>query len=59
MTDKRVSGAAKRVRGSVTEAIGKLTGDKAAEAEGAAQKREGEAEAAARPEAAGQEKPLS
>ena len=36
MVDKRVSGAAKRVRGSVTEALGKLTGDQSGEARGAA-----------------------
>jgi uncharacterized protein YjbJ (UPF0337 family) len=40
MGDKRVSGAAKKVRGSITEALGKLTGDKAVENKGAAQKRE-------------------
>lgn len=52
MVDKRLSGAAKRVKGSVTEALGKLTGDKAAEAKGAAQKQEGEAEIAAHKAAA-------
>jgi uncharacterized protein YjbJ (UPF0337 family) len=44
MGDKRVSGAAKKVRGSITEVLGKLTGDKAVENKGAAQKREAEAE---------------
>ena len=29
MGDERISGAAKKVRGSITEALGKLTGDKA------------------------------
>lgn len=47
MAGRRVSGEAKRVRGSVTEALGKLSGDPAAQAQGAAQKREGEAEARA------------
>jgi uncharacterized protein YjbJ (UPF0337 family) len=44
MGDKRVSGAAKKVRGSITEALGKLTGDKAIENKGAAHKREAEVE---------------
>jgi uncharacterized protein YjbJ (UPF0337 family) len=44
MGDKRISGAAKKVRGSITEAIGKLTGDKAIENKGTAQRREAEAE---------------
>jgi uncharacterized protein YjbJ (UPF0337 family) len=44
MGDKRISGAAKKVRGSITEALGKLTGDKAVENRGAAQKREAEKE---------------
>ena len=44
MGDRRISGAAKKVRGSITEALGKLTGDKAIEKQGTAQKREAEAE---------------
>ena len=47
MSEKNPRGAAKRAEGSLTEALGKLTGDKAAEAKGAAKKREGEAEQAA------------
>ncbi len=47
MTIKRSPGAAKRVEGSLTEALGKLTGDKDGEAKGAAKKLEGEAEEAA------------
>lgn len=44
MGDERISGAAKKVRGSIMEALGKLTGDKVIENKGAAQKREAEAE---------------
>jgi uncharacterized protein YjbJ (UPF0337 family) len=47
VNDKKLAGAAKRVQGSVTEAIGRLTGDKAGEAKGAEQKREADAEIAA------------
>ena len=47
MNDSKPAGAAKRAEGSLTEALGKLTGDKAVEAKGAAKKREGEVEAAA------------
>ena len=47
MTIRKPPGAAKRVEGSLTEALGKLTGDKEGEAKGAAKKREGEAEEAA------------
>jgi len=43
MGDERISDAAKRVRGSITEALGKLTGDKAIENKGTAQKQEAEA----------------
>ena len=42
--DKKIDGAAKRVRGSITEALGKLTGDRLIEDKGALQKREAEAE---------------
>jgi uncharacterized protein YjbJ (UPF0337 family) len=44
MSNQWISGAAKKVRGSITEALGKLTGDKAIENKGTAQKREAEAE---------------
>lgn len=38
MNDDRTSDAAARAKGSVKEAIGKLTGDAKAQAEGAAEK---------------------
>ena len=44
MGDKRISRAVKKVRGSITEALGKLSGDKAIENRGTAQKAEAEAE---------------
>ena len=44
MSNQWISGAAKKVRGSITEALGKLTGDKVIENKGTAQKREAEAE---------------
>ena len=44
MNDKTPHGSAKRIEGSLTEALGKLTGDKTVEAKGAATKREAEAE---------------
>jgi uncharacterized protein YjbJ (UPF0337 family) len=44
MGDERISGATKKVRGSITEALGKLTGEKAVENRGAMQKREAEKE---------------
>jgi uncharacterized protein YjbJ (UPF0337 family) len=47
MDEKRISSAAKKVRGSITEALGKLTGDNATEKKGAAQKKEAEVELAA------------
>ena len=40
MNDKTPRPSAKRIEGSLTEALGKLTGDKAVEAKGAATKRE-------------------
>jgi uncharacterized protein YjbJ (UPF0337 family) len=46
MNDKGSSNAAARAKASITEAIGKLTGDKAVEEEGAAQKRVADSEAA-------------
>ena len=47
MDDDRIKGLAKEAKGSVTEAIGKLTGNGDAEAKGAAQKVAGKAQAAA------------
>jgi uncharacterized protein YjbJ (UPF0337 family) len=44
MDDKGISSAAKKVRGSITEALGKLTGDKTTEKQGTAQKKAAEAE---------------
>ena len=42
MNDKTPRPSAKRIEGSLTEALGKLTGDKTVEAKGAATKREAE-----------------
>ncbi len=47
MNIEKPPGAAKRAKGSLTEALGKLTGDKEVEAKGMAKKLEGEAEQAA------------
>lgn len=44
MAQSKLPGTAKQVKGSLTEALGKLTGDKVTEAKGAAKKLEGEAE---------------
>ena len=41
MDSDRVAGAAKQAKGSIKEAIGKLTGDAKTQAEGAAEKVEG------------------
>jgi len=41
MDKDRIAGAAKQVKGSVKEAIGKITGDAATQAEGVAEKTEG------------------
>ncbi|SDB73071.1 CsbD family protein [Belnapia rosea] len=41
MDSDRIAGTAKQVKGSIKEAIGKLTGDTKAQAEGAAEKAEG------------------
>lgn len=41
MDKDRIGGAAKQVKGSVKEAVGKLTGDKATQAEGATEKAAG------------------
>jgi uncharacterized protein YjbJ (UPF0337 family) len=45
MNDNRIEGAAKQIKGSVKEAIGKVTGDKATQIEGAAEKLEGKVQA--------------
>ena len=44
MDKDRVAGGAKRTKGSVKEAIGKVTGDSKTEAEGAIEKTEGKAQ---------------
>ena len=44
MDKDRVAGAAKQVKGSVEEAIGKVIGDTATQAEGAAEKAVGKAQ---------------
>ena len=46
MDSDRVAGSAKQVKGSVKEAIGKLTGDARVQAEGAAEKAEGDTQTA-------------
>ncbi|MBL6081591.1 CsbD family protein [Belnapia sp. T18] len=46
MDSDRISGAAKQVKGSIKEAIGKLTGDTKTQAEGAAEKVGGKAQSA-------------
>ena len=43
MDKDRVAGSARRAKGSVKEAIGKVTGDSRTEAEGAAEKSAGRA----------------
>ncbi|MDR5821464.1 MULTISPECIES: CsbD family protein [unclassified Caballeronia] len=45
MDKHRVDGAAKQVKGSIKEAIGKVTGDRTTEAKGAAEKAEGKVQA--------------
>ena len=45
MNDENSANAAARAKASVTEAIGKLTGDRVAEEKGAAEKRDAESEA--------------
>jgi uncharacterized protein YjbJ (UPF0337 family) len=54
LDDDRVARAARKVRGSVKEAIGKINGDVALEAEGAAEKTAGEARATADRDAEGE-----
>lgn len=44
MDKNRIEGTTKQVKGSVKEAIGKLTGDRETEAEGAAEKTVGKAQ---------------
>ena len=44
MDKDRVAGSAKRTKGSVKEAIGKVTGDSKTQAEGAVEKTEGKAQ---------------
>lgn len=41
MDQDRIEGAAKKIKGSVKEAVGKVTGDAKTEAEGNAEKNEG------------------
>jgi uncharacterized protein YjbJ (UPF0337 family) len=44
MDKNRIAGAAKETKGSVKEAIGKVTGDSKTQAEGAAEKTAGQAQ---------------
>jgi CsbD-like. len=45
MDKNRIEGAAKQVKGSIKEAIGKVTGDRATQAEGIAEKTAGKVQA--------------
>ena len=47
MDKDRVAGSARKVKGSIKEAIGKVTGDSKTQAEGAAEKTAGRAQNAA------------
>jgi uncharacterized protein YjbJ (UPF0337 family) len=47
MNENRIKGEAHALKGSIKEAIGKITGDRRVEAEGAAEKRAGKAQAGA------------
>ncbi|PPU35765.1 CsbD family protein [Xanthomonas sp. CFBP 7912] len=47
MDKNRIEGTAKQVKGSVKEAIGRVTGDKSTELEGAAEKNVGKVQAKA------------
>lgn len=47
MDKNRIEGAAKQLKGSVKEAIGRVTGDKSTELEGAAEKNIGKVQAKA------------
>ncbi len=44
MDKNRIDGAAKQVKGSIKEAVGKLTGDKRTQLEGTAEKQVGKAQ---------------
>ncbi|MGI4802142.1 MAG: CsbD family protein [Janthinobacterium lividum] len=56
LAQSKLPGTAKQVKGSLTEALGKLTGDKVTEAKGAAKKLEGEAEVKASKNKTGKKK---
>lgn len=45
MDKNRIEGAAKQVKGSIKEAIGKVTGNRATQAEGVAEKTAGKVQA--------------
>ncbi len=47
MDEDRIDGAAKQARGSIKEAIGKVTGNKTTQAEGAAEKAAGKVQSEA------------
>lgn len=47
MDSNRIRGEARKVKGSIKEAAGKITGDRSLEAEGAAEKTAGKVQAAA------------
>jgi uncharacterized protein YjbJ (UPF0337 family) len=47
MDSNRIKGEAKKVKGSIKEAAGKITGDRSLEAEGAAEKAAGTVQSAA------------
>nr|WP_315384832.1 CsbD family protein [uncultured Sphingomonas sp.] len=47
MNETRIKGEAHALKGSIKEAIGKITGDRRVEAEGAAEKLAGKAQAGA------------
>ncbi|KQR09055.1 MULTISPECIES: CsbD family protein [Xanthomonas] len=47
MDKNRIEGTAKQIKGSVKEAIGRVTGDKSTELEGAAEKNIGKVQAKA------------
>ncbi|GJE13142.1 MULTISPECIES: CsbD family protein [Methylobacterium] len=55
MTDNRKTPSTDHLKGSVTEAIGKLTGAVRVEAEGRRQKRDAEAPKSGRPKPSGSE----
>ncbi|MGR4893125.1 CsbD family protein [Sphingopyxis sp. LARHCG72] len=47
MDDNRIKGEATKIKGSIKEAAGKITGDRSLQAEGAAEKAAGTVQAAA------------